>query len=46
VGGVCGTHREMRCAYRLQFDKLKRRDQLGDLSLDWMIILKCILDRL
>jgi hypothetical protein len=39
MGGTCNTHGEIRNAYNILAEKLKRRDYLGDMSVDMRIIL-------
>jgi hypothetical protein len=44
--GICRTHEETRKAKEYIFsEKLKRKDCLGDVGVDWRIVVKPILNK-
>jgi len=45
MGGACSTHEDMRNAYRILVESLKRRDYSEDLDVDGKIILQWILSK-
>jgi hypothetical protein len=46
MGEIYNTQGKMRQAHKILSENLKGRDHLGDLSVNWRILLKWILEKL